>query len=459
MIPTGSRKPHRKSRNGCGHCKRRKIKCDETKPHCRNCIKHSITCDFPEILARKAASISQSPGGFMDSISTHPSTSSHPPPSVATPGSVSGQTISPHMGVDAIPLLEDETHLALNMVDLELLHNFVTSTCFTISQNQELRTLWRVEVPRLAFQYDFVMRAILAVSAAHMAHWKPDRADFYISRAIAHHKIGLRGPTTILPHVNKDNCSPLYIFSALTAILSLAMPRKPDDILFVGSEGVAEWLFLLRGITSIVQSSRDWILNGSIGAMIHRVNIPGVDPTLQAPYQGQPQPQGPASVDSNGGGGSASHMATPTTTATATTAIEHARPPEHDHLLELRRFIERDLSGSGLHDNIPIYMGAMDELERSYTHVYNLGPADCNLRSIFSWACQVTNDYLMLLSQHTPHALLIFAHYSILLHRLDSFWWVKGWGTHLITRIYHLIEPVYRQWVRWPIEEIGWVPR
>lgn len=26
MIPTGSRKPHRKSRNGCGHCKRRKIK-------------------------------------------------------------------------------------------------------------------------------------------------------------------------------------------------------------------------------------------------------------------------------------------------------------------------------------------------------------------------------------------------------------------------------------------------
>ncbi|KAL1631135.1 hypothetical protein SLS56_004524 [Neofusicoccum ribis] len=428
MIPTGSRKPHRKSRNGCGHCKRRKIKCDETKPHCRNCIKHSITCDFPEIMARKAASASQSPQGYAGSVSMPSSTSNPHAPSVTTPGSVSMHTASPHMNGDCIPLLDDETHLSLNMVDLELLHNFVTSTCFTISQNQELRTLWRVEVPRLAFQHDFVMRAILAVSAVHMAHWKPDKADFYIARAIAQHKIGLRGPTTILPHVTQDNCSALYIFSALTAILSLAMPRKPDDILFVGSEGVAEWLFLLRGISSIIDSSRDWIVNGSIGAMVHRINIPGLDPALQQP----------GSVDSNGG------------------SVQHVRPPEDDHLQELRRFIERDVADPDLYR---VYGDAMDELAKSYTHVFNLGPNDCNLRSIFSWACQISNDYLQLLSQHTPHSLLIFAHYSILLHRLDSFWWVKGWGTHLITRIYHLIEPVYRQWVRWPIEEIGWVPR
>ncbi|KAF4306468.1 hypothetical protein GTA08_BOTSDO05218 [Botryosphaeria dothidea] len=402
-------------------------------------------------MARKAASASQSPHGYMGSVSMGSSTTGHPPPSVATPGSVSGLAPSPQMGVDTIPLLDDESHLTLNMVDLELLHNFVTSTCFTISQNPELRTLWRVEVPRLAFHHDFVMRAILAVSAAHMAHWKPDKADFYISRAIAHHKIGLRGPTMILPHVNKDNCSPLYIFSALTAILSLAMPRKPDDILFVGSEGVAEWLFLLRGISSIVDSSRDWLVSGSIGAMVHRVNIPGLDPQLQS------QLHDPASVDSNGNG-SSSHTATPAMSAAAGGA-EHARPPEDDHLQELRRFVERDLGGGGDTERLQIYTNAMDELAKSYTHVYNLAPTDCNLRSIFSWACQVSNEYLTLLSQHQPHALLIFAHYSILLHRLDSFWWVKGWGTHLITRIYHLIEPVYRQWVRWPIEEIGWVPR
>ncbi|OJD33158.1 c6 zinc finger protein [Diplodia corticola] len=429
MIPAASRKPHRKSRNGCGHCKRRKIKCDETKPHCRNCIKHSIPCDFPDILARKASASasSQSPQRYLGSAAAQASTAptSNPSPSSAA---------SPHPHATA--LLEGEGHMQMNMVDLELLHNFVTSTAFTISQNADLRTLWRVEVPRLAFQHDFVMRAILAVSAAHMAHWKPDRADFYMARAVAHHKIGLRGPTSILPHVTEDNCSALYIFSALTAILSLAMPRKPEDILFVSSDGVAEWLFLLRGIASIVFSSADWLLNGVIGPMLHRVKVPAFDPAVLVR----------AGLDPD------DFKAEPLPTD------DPVRPPEHDQLADLRRFLERDLARDDPHA-CQVCCIALDELVRSYTYICNLGPSDCHLRSIFSWPCAVSNDYLAALTAHEPHALLVFAYYSVLLHRLDGFWWIKGWGTHLISRIYHLIAPIYRQWVRWPIEEIGWVPR
>ncbi|KAK0663522.1 hypothetical protein DIS24_g1080 [Lasiodiplodia hormozganensis] len=370
-------------------------------------------------MARKAAASSQSPQGYFGSGASSVN------PNATTPSSAP----SPH----TVPLLEDEGHMGLNMVDLELLHNFVTSTAFTISQTAELRSVWRVEVPRLAFQHDFVMRAILAVSAAHMAHWKPDKADFYISRAVSHHKIGLRGPTSILPHVTQENCSALYIFSALTAILSLALPRKPDDIPFVSSEGVAEWLFLLRGIASIVFSSSEWILNGSIGPFLHRVKVPAFDPALLQ------SGTVPARV-----------------TAEPLPTSEPARPPEEDQLMELRRFIERDVADP---DQAQLYLSALDDLIKSYTYIFNLGPNECHLRSIFSWPCMVSNEYLKLLSQHDPHALVVFSYYSILLHRLDSFWWIKGWGTHLISRIYHLLPPVYRQWVRWPIEEIGWVPR
>ncbi|KAL4867230.1 hypothetical protein BDV12DRAFT_123298 [Aspergillus spectabilis] len=40
------RKPHRKSRDGCRLCKKRKIKCDEGKPRCTNCVKSRVTCSF-----------------------------------------------------------------------------------------------------------------------------------------------------------------------------------------------------------------------------------------------------------------------------------------------------------------------------------------------------------------------------------------------------------------------------
>jgi hypothetical protein len=41
------RKGHKKSRRGCYSCKRRKIKCSELKPHCENCIKAGISCEYP----------------------------------------------------------------------------------------------------------------------------------------------------------------------------------------------------------------------------------------------------------------------------------------------------------------------------------------------------------------------------------------------------------------------------
>jgi hypothetical protein len=43
------RKGHTKSRRGCYSCKRRKIKCNEIKPMCSNCIKAEISCEYPEV--------------------------------------------------------------------------------------------------------------------------------------------------------------------------------------------------------------------------------------------------------------------------------------------------------------------------------------------------------------------------------------------------------------------------
>jgi hypothetical protein len=43
------RKGHTKSRLGCSSCKRRKIKCQETKPSCGHCVKGGIKCEYPTL--------------------------------------------------------------------------------------------------------------------------------------------------------------------------------------------------------------------------------------------------------------------------------------------------------------------------------------------------------------------------------------------------------------------------
>ncbi|KAH3682209.1 hypothetical protein WICPIJ_006830 [Wickerhamomyces pijperi] len=43
---TGKRKFHNKSKNGCDTCKRRRVKCDETRPICNKCSNMGIDCHF-----------------------------------------------------------------------------------------------------------------------------------------------------------------------------------------------------------------------------------------------------------------------------------------------------------------------------------------------------------------------------------------------------------------------------
>ncbi|KAK0706829.1 hypothetical protein B0T26DRAFT_655867 [Lasiosphaeria miniovina] len=43
------RRGHTKSRRGCFNCKRRRIKCQETRPACGHCVKTGLNCEYPAV--------------------------------------------------------------------------------------------------------------------------------------------------------------------------------------------------------------------------------------------------------------------------------------------------------------------------------------------------------------------------------------------------------------------------
>ncbi len=50
---TGKRKFHNKSKNGCDTCKKRRVKCDETKPICVKCQNMGIDCHYSDPVQKK----------------------------------------------------------------------------------------------------------------------------------------------------------------------------------------------------------------------------------------------------------------------------------------------------------------------------------------------------------------------------------------------------------------------
>lgn len=111
------------------------------------------------------------------------------------------------------------------------------------------------------------MRGVLAISALHLAHFKRDQKDYYVSQALHHQEIGLRAASAIMPHITEENCSAIYIFSVLTFYTSLAKPRKAGDFFMVAESGVADWLFLIKGTSYIMASSMPSLLAGPFGPL------------------------------------------------------------------------------------------------------------------------------------------------------------------------------------------------
>lgn len=129
---------------------------------CKNCTRRGVDCvwinDTPQLEHDSAA-----PGA---STQTASSSYENPP-----------STISRCTG-----------EISFDMLDLQLLHHYVTTTSYSLSSHTATASVWRNTVPRLAFDVrnQCLLHAILALSALHAHHADPTASQYAIA-ASAHH--------------------------------------------------------------------------------------------------------------------------------------------------------------------------------------------------------------------------------------------------------------------------------
>ncbi|KAL5000759.1 hypothetical protein BDV10DRAFT_192548 [Aspergillus recurvatus] len=368
------RRTHQKSRNGCQQCKYRKVKRDEKKPACDKCRRYGVDCSFaPPIPTRmREAAVSTRRSVSSDQNTTHYS-SSRPSRSESPRGTVSKpQSLS--------------TGSELAIADLELIHHYTTATAYTFSLHPALQALWRVEVPRIGFTAPYTLRAVLALSALHIAVLRPEKKDLMRPRSSS---------------------------SALSSFICCAKPLELGNFPLWEDHEIADWLLLIKGTGSIIESSesaKESLRTGPLGIIfsVHR------------------QSYSPPAV-------------------------------RHEFLENLRRLILDDVKENH-EDECGIYSSAIDQLNHCFTICldkgYRLETAD-----VFMWLLRVPHDFLLLLKGRQPHALVIVGYFCVLLHQLEWMWWMKNWGTHILSQIYHLAPgPIHKACLQWPMEQIGFVP-
>ena len=347
-------------------------------------------------------------------MQTAPSSTSSPGalPSISVPltGALSASTtgtilISPS-GHDVV-LPADFT-----VAEMELLHNYSTSTCYTLSRHPVLQTVWRIKVPQLGFTSNFVLNALLAVSALHLAYSKPTMREHYVSLALHHHQKGLLLANSILPNSNEDNCTALYLFAALTCIISCAKPRNHEDFLLIGRNGISEWMIFFRGTRSIITTYKEILQSGSLSPFF-----------LIGSRKAHLRETGPER--------------------------------NQECLIELKQLVEETVNNEKIQQ---IYYEAIEELRKSFVIVSDFKSQGCESAEILIWLFEISDEYLALLSERSQESLAILAYFCVLLKQMEWTWYMEGWSSHLISGIWYLLDHEHRSWIQWPIEQIGWIP-
>ncbi|EXJ62543.1 hypothetical protein A1O7_02981 [Cladophialophora yegresii CBS 114405] len=395
MPPKNQRRSHTKSKNGCSQCKVRRIKCNESHPVCNNCERRQIICDF-----------SLTPGA-----SNSPSNETRTHSSQA--GSVSSglQRTPTQPVVDPFrqpDLVSSKKATDLDVTDLRLMHHFTSVVALDLAnaQTPEAQALWQVHAVKLGLKHEFLLRGILAVSAFHLAYLYPERKAEYELIGTRHQSLGLTEFQETLAHVDETNCHALFAFSCLLIVLAFASSakEKPEDF----TRDVLHWFYLLRGANIVLNMHHETIRCSFLKPLLDEMAHMETTAAYRFPDTDQ-----------------------------ITKLFRVCNSPEHDK--ETAQAI--DLA---IHSLLSTFVQASLLKTRG----------DGTVLATFVWPINLPPRFLDLLSEKQPEAMVILAHYCVLIHWGESIkedtWFISGWAEYMLETITESIPDVWHEQLEWP---------
>ena len=289
--------------------------------------------------------------------------------------------------------------------DMELVHHFATVTYKTITHEEiDNEQIWSYHAIRLGFKHDFLLRGILSTAALHLADLMPDQSAMYELKATNHQNIALEAAREELANASVYNCHALFLFSCVMIFVTFASHRRPtsDDGV---SKHLLDWFYMLRGCNSVMQLH--WLqLENSFCA-----------PLLQEVRRSE------------------NHSA-------------HSAEDSH-RIIDLLSLI-KDIESQ---DDRRAYSLAIHELLKAYTQCWFFRAHGRPwVIAAFVWPNVLSERYLELLGEQKPQALIILAHFSILIHWSEHDWFFRGWAPDLLRNIRATIGEEWHEYLKWPEE-------
>ncbi|KAL4744672.1 hypothetical protein BDW72DRAFT_199368 [Aspergillus terricola var. indicus] len=455
LQPRTSRKSHRKSRLGCINCKRRHIKCDEAKPQCANCTSHSSVCGYSSPTCKNGGSTGNGTSSARQRQNLEYTFVRSEYQDLLLPSSSSPLTDTsskrPQLQQDPPPFGAQFT-----VLDLKLQHQYLTSTCLTLAEDQGSLDFWQNLVPRVGYSFPFVLHLSLALAGLHMGRSPRSNIPGPLSPDLDnqidyHYIISLRALSHALAHLTPHTSYPVWIGSILLCFISMARGPCTGNYLFFSTinNQPAEWISLLKGVQTL--SCLDELRPHTS----HKQNQP-----LHSFHAKEPEHRGPGPhLCSNDSSKSPLYPSCSRAIQSLTDliSIHCAADPLKEKYLATLTFIHQSLIDLDFPTCTPTSSSTSKPFSGLSSPTQSANP---NLKLTFviwTWT-SLLDDGLDALQRKEPIPLLLLAYFLVLFKQLDEAWFARGWAEHILTGIEEVLDGVLdgmaRGLLRWPKEVI-----
>lgn len=254
--------------------------------------------------------------------------------------------------------------------------------------------LWHQVIPELAHTHPFLMHEVLAVSALHLQYIRPDEVKKWSLVASQHQGLALPLFRAELSRLNEHNCRALFAMASMLAVSSMTSIAQgmPDDDHDTSSlDALVQMFALTRGLYT------------SLAPLWHVLMQPPFDILAQG--------------------------------ADLKDHEQRALPTEMK--AQVNRLHALCDEANIDHSYQQAYKKGLVRLEEIYKGLLYMNPAERDdMAMVIRWAVSSEEEIVAMISERDPLALVILAHYVILLSGLNR-WYVDGLSQRMWIAITH----------------------
>lgn len=275
--------------------------------------------------------------------------------------------------------------------DSGLLDHYQNHTYKTLSCGPETDDAFRIIIPQLGTQFPFILHGILSCAALHLASIDPPNRVYYTIQSIRHQDQAAPAFRWATMHVDSNNSQAVLAFAFFLVVYALGS-QSNDQPLFLSNDDKPEdapssnWIEILRNGCSMLCPVWTELTTGPL-----------------APF-----------------------------TTLWRDDLGVTTDPNDPLLITLLSVISDHESESA---ECSIYRDSAVKLANAFLFIKNCGPSPSIWDALNSWPMRVSPDYLALLKQNDPGALMLLSYYAILLQPLRGEWFLEGRVIRLVDEI------------------------